>query len=78
MKLFKKKTIEYSSILEKQQKQNAIKKQLDSIFRDKHNKVCKLCENPIATKDVWSKQGGYFWHKSCWNKAKKIAIKQTM
>lgn len=71
-KLFKK-VEQRPDITEKLQKQREVKKQLDSVFKDKRNKVCKLCEDPILETERYAKQGGYFWHPACWNKAKAIA-----
>ena len=57
-------------ITEKIDKERKVKNQLDALFKDKKNKVCKSCEKPIFEMDKYTKQGGYFWHKKCWNSAK--------
>jgi len=74
-KIFRKEAKPKESVVEKSAKQKDIKIQLDAVFKDKRNKVCKLCENTISDSDRYSKQGGYFWHKKCWIKTKKIAMK---
>lgn len=74
-KIFNKEPEKKESFNEKSAKQKEVKNQLDAVFKDKRNKVCKMCESHIADTDRYSKQGGYFWHKKCWSKAKALAIK---
>jgi len=72
-KLFKKSEEPTAKFSERMDKTKQIKNQLDAVFKDKRNKVCKLCEGPISDEERYTKQGGYFWHKKCWNKAKSMA-----
>lgn len=76
-KIFKKEGKKKESFVEKSNKQKEIKSQLDAVFKDKRNKVCKLCEDPITDSERYTKQGGYFWHPKCWNKTKAIAMKNN-
>jgi hypothetical protein len=77
-KIFNKKEKSSPSYIENSQKQKEVSMQLNAVFKNKKNKVCKLCEKPILDTEKYAKQGGYFWHRTCWSKAKAMAKKDFL
>ena len=76
-KLFKKNKDVLVQTKQQVSSQETIEPQSDTIFKNKHNKVCKYCRNSITPTEGYTKQGGYFWHRKCWINAKRSISKMN-
>ena len=74
-KIFRKTTEETITISEDITNEKKAKADINALFKNKNQKICRGCEKLIRSDDGFTKQGGYFWHRPCWKNAKKMTYK---